>query len=62
MRQGILTVVAQQEIAPNIFELVLQGELVKTMEKPGQFLHVLVPQKDLLLRRPISINQFDKKI
>lgn len=61
MRQGILTVVAQQEIAPNIFELVLQGELVKTMEKPGQFLHVLVPQKDLLLRRPISINQFDKK-
>ncbi|BCA85746.1 dihydroorotate dehydrogenase B (NAD(+)), electron transfer subunit [Enterococcus saigonensis] len=59
MKQGMLTVLTQQEIAPNIFELVLQGELVKAMRKPGQFLHILVPRKDLLLRRPISINQFD---
>ncbi|EOT43448.1 MULTISPECIES: dihydroorotate dehydrogenase electron transfer subunit [Enterococcus] len=61
MKQGMLTVIAQQEIAPNIFELILQGELVKAMEKPGQFLHILVPQKDLLLRRPISINQFNRE-
>ena len=29
------------------------------MTRPGQFVHIKVPRADLLLRRPISINQID---
>lgn len=56
----MMTVVTQQEIAPQIFKLTLQGELVKEMKTPGQFLHIKVPRADLLLRRPISINAIDQ--
>ncbi|WP_429958603.1 MULTISPECIES: dihydroorotate dehydrogenase electron transfer subunit [unclassified Enterococcus] len=59
MKQEMMTIVRQRELAPRIYELVLAGELVKEMTMPGQFLHIRVPRSDLLLRRPISINQYD---
>ena len=49
-----MKVVAQREIAPTIFELILQGDMVAIM-KAGQFLHLRVPNDAYLLRRPISI-------
>lgn len=55
MLQEIMTVVSQEKLAPKIFEMRLTGELVKEMQTPDQFLHLLVPRKDLILRRPISI-------
>ncbi|MGO3115341.1 dihydroorotate dehydrogenase electron transfer subunit [Enterococcus pseudoavium] len=61
MKQEMMTIVRQQELAPRIYEMVLTGELVTEMNMPGQFLHIRVPRGDLLLRRPISINQFDQK-
>ena len=61
MKQELMTIVSQKQLAPRIFQLVLSGELVNEMEKPGQFLHIKVPREDLLLRRPISINEIDKK-
>ncbi|MFV0557152.1 MAG: dihydroorotate dehydrogenase electron transfer subunit [Enterococcus sp.] len=61
MKQEMMTVVAQRPLAPKIFELTLSGQLVKEMQLPGQFLNILVPQKDLILRRPISINQIDQQ-
>ena len=54
-----MKVVSQKEIAPAIFELVLQGEMVEAM-KAGQFLHLRVPDDAHLLRRPISISSIDK--
>jgi dihydroorotate dehydrogenase electron transfer subunit len=39
--------------------MTLKGALVEQMEVPGQFLHLRVPQNDLLLRRPISINDIN---
>ena len=54
-----MKVIAQEEIAPAIFELVLQGEMVEAM-KAGQFLHLRVPDDAHLLRRPISISSIDK--
>lgn len=60
MKQEVMTIVRQKELAPKIYELVLTGELVKEMSMPGQFLHIRVPRSDLLLRRPISINQYDQ--
>ena len=54
-----MKVVAQEEIAPAIFELVLEGEMVEAM-KAGQFLHLRVPDDAHLLRRPMSISSIDK--
>ena len=59
IRLEIMKVVSQKEIAPAIFELVLQGEMVEAM-KAGQFLHLRVPDDAHLLRRPISISSIDK--
>ncbi|CAI3392594.1 dihydroorotate dehydrogenase electron transfer subunit [Enterococcus cecorum] len=61
MKQELMTVVSNHQLAPKIFELVLTGQLVKQMHHPGQFLHLRVPQADLLLRRPISINQINQE-
>ena len=54
-----MKVIEQKEIAPAIFELVLEGEMVEAM-KAGQFLHLRVPDDAHLLRRPISISSIDK--
>ncbi len=54
--QEQMTVVSQQSIARNIFELVLQGPLTKTMTMPGQFVHIRIGHSnEFMLRRPISI-------
>lgn len=55
-----MLVVQQKMIAPKIFELVLQGELVKEISMPGQFLHCKPAREDLLLRRPISVSSIDR--
>ncbi|MHC5373706.1 dihydroorotate dehydrogenase electron transfer subunit [Enterococcus sp. LJL120] len=60
MKQEIMTIAKQRQLAPRIFEMTLQGELVKEMQTPGQFIHLLVPRADLLLRRPISLNHIDQ--
>ncbi|MFS1518308.1 dihydroorotate dehydrogenase electron transfer subunit [Cytobacillus sp. Hm23] len=60
--QEDMQVVSQREIAQDIFELVLQGELVTQMGEPGQFVHIKVSEgAEPLLRRPISIANVDKK-
>lgn len=61
MKQEIMTVVRQKELAKNIFELVLHGDLVTEMNQPGQFLHIKVPREDLLLRRPLSLAKIDQE-
>lgn len=60
MKKQWLKVVSQAEIAKNIYELVLEGELVKDMQEAGQFVHLKVDEStDPLLRRPISICDID---
>jgi dihydroorotate dehydrogenase electron transfer subunit len=55
-----MKVISHERIAKNIFELVLQGELVNEIKAPGQFVHVKVGTGiDPLLRRPISIADHD---
>lgn len=61
MKQEMMTIVSQKQLAPRIFQLVLKGNLVDEMGRPGQFIHIKVPREDLLLRRPISLNQINKK-
>ncbi|MDQ0221635.1 dihydroorotate dehydrogenase electron transfer subunit [Streptococcus moroccensis] len=54
-----MAIVSQVEIAPRIFRLVLEGQMVEEMAI-GQFLHIRVPDPSKLLRRPISICEIDK--
>ena len=57
IRLETMKVVAQEEIAPKIFELVLEGEMVEAM-RAGQFLHLRVPDDAHLL----SSSYFDSSI
>lgn len=61
MKKQLMTVVRQQAIAKNIYELTLAGSLVQQMNEPGQFVHIKVAEgHSPLLRRPISICNVDK--
>lgn len=59
MKQEWMRIISQKELAPKIFQLTLMGELVSKMNIPGQFIHIKIPREDLLLRRPISLNQIN---
>ena len=58
-KQEKMLIVSQQEIARDIFELVLKGDLVGTMFQSGQFVNVKVGDNGFILRRPISICNID---
>ena len=59
MKQEMMEIVNQVELAPRIFEMTLKGELTQEMVTPGQFIHIRVPREDLLLRRPISLAEIN---
>ncbi|HFU4058946.1 TPA: dihydroorotate dehydrogenase electron transfer subunit [Streptococcus suis] len=54
-----MLLVDQVQLAPGIFAMTLQGEMVQDM-KMGQFIHIRVPDDSMLLRRPISISEIDE--
>lgn len=60
MKQEMMTIVDQIQLAPDIYEMTLKGALVNQMSVPGQFLHIRIPSADLLMRRPISIHEIDQ--
>jgi len=60
-KQENMLIVSQQEIARDVFELVLKGNLVNTMLQAGQFVNVKTGDSGLILRRPISICNIDYK-
>ncbi len=58
-----LQVIRHQCIADGIYELTLDGRGLIDSVDPGQFLHILVGSGDVhVLRRPISIAEFDRGI
>ncbi|TCJ06047.1 dihydroorotate dehydrogenase electron transfer subunit [Cytobacillus praedii] len=60
-KKELCQIVSQAEIAEHIFKLTLQGELVREMNEPGQFVHLKVSDyAEPLLRRPISISDINK--
>ncbi|BAU27519.1 dihydroorotate oxidase B electron transfer subunit [Aneurinibacillus soli] len=60
MDKGLVTVIANEQIAERIYRLQVQGELVGRMTRPGQFVHIKCGTGiDPLLRRPISICDVD---
>jgi dihydroorotate dehydrogenase electron transfer subunit len=62
IKQENCRIESNTQIAENIYELVLNGEITANMSEPGQFVHVKVSHGfDPLLRRPISISAIDKE-
>ena len=60
IKKETMKVLAHKELAPSIFELTLQGELVSEMKQPGQFVHIKTTEgTEPLLRRPISISSYN---
>ena len=60
--QNRMAICSTRQIADNIIEMVLTGNLVNEIASPGQFVHIRVTDTfEPLLRRPISIASFDKE-
>lgn len=60
IQQERMKVVRQKQIADDIFELTLIGQLTLEMKEPGQFVHIRVEDHyEPSLRRPISIAEID---
>ncbi|GAK07450.1 dihydroorotate dehydrogenase electron transfer subunit [Geomicrobium sp. JCM 19038] len=62
MKSVPLKVVRNQEIAEETYEMILSGELVQEMNRPGTFLHIKVPSSHHVLRRPISIASVNQEL
>ncbi|MGM0844535.1 MAG: dihydroorotate dehydrogenase electron transfer subunit [Bacillota bacterium] len=61
IKKDSMQILSNEEIAENIFKIVLSGELVSELNGPGQFLHFKTGTGvEPLLRRPISIAEIDK--
>lgn len=54
-----MIIISNQEIASDIYELTLQGELACLIKEAGQFINILISDK-LFLRRPFSICAVNK--
>lgn len=65
MIQEDMITLSHREIADDIFELKLQGEISSEISEPGQFVHIRVGSESgsvaPLLRRPISICTADQR-
>ena len=58
----LATVISNEQVADKIFRIELQGDVVKEMNTPGQFVNIKVSNSyEFLLRRPISICEINKE-
>lgn len=54
-------VVAQQELAENVYSMVLSAETIANVAKPGQFIDLRLLNGAFTLRRPFGIAMVDKE-
>ncbi|MFT4413498.1 dihydroorotate dehydrogenase electron transfer subunit [Fredinandcohnia humi] len=63
IKKEMMRIVSQEGIADDIFEITLEGSLVKEMHQPGQFVHLKITEgPEAFLRRPISIAKINKEM
>lgn len=61
IKKELCKIIAQKEIAKDIYQLTVEANFVHEINTPGQFVHIRIDKTlDPLLRRPISISSFDK--
>ena len=54
-------IVSKRELTQNVFELVLKADIQDVNYVAGQFVHIEVPLKNHVLRRPITVAKWDRK-
>ena len=59
MKQEMMKIVSNEEIASDIYEMKLTGSICQEIREPGQFIHIKLEDESMLLRRPISISSYD---
>lgn len=61
IKQQKAIIISNDKVALNTYCMVIKCPTAALPVRPGQFMHIQVPnRRDLLLRRPISINSVDK--
>jgi len=56
-----MTVKSHQELVPDVYEMVLEGDAARALSMPGQFINLkLTSQMTPYLRRPMSVCDYDK--
>ncbi|TFB23350.1 dihydroorotate dehydrogenase electron transfer subunit [Filobacillus milosensis] len=59
MLQQDLSIVSNKVIAKDTYEMVLEGDLVQQIKRPGQFIHIKIGEGfSHMLRRPFSIADY----
>ncbi len=54
-------IVSKKELVKNVFELVLKADIADVNYVAGQFVHIEVPMKNHVLRRPITVAKWNKE-
>ena len=54
-------ILAQQELAPRVFFLVVEAPDVAQAAEPGQFVQLRIPLGEFILRRPVGVAAVDRK-
>lgn len=61
MKSNECVIVAKKELVKNVFELTLKTDLKEINYSAGQFVHIQVPLKNHILKRPITIAKWNKE-
>ena len=54
-------ILAQQELAPRVFFLVVEAPDIAQAAEPGQFVQLRIPLGEFILRRPVGVAAVDRK-
>ncbi len=55
-------IIDKKELVPSVFELTLQSDLSQIEYTAGQFVHIQVPLKNHILKRPITVAKWNKEL
>lgn len=60
-KQGMMTIVSNTPLAKDVYEMVLEGDVAKSISVPGQFINIKLDDgQTTYLRRPMSIHDYDE--
>lgn len=60
-KQGIMKIISNRPLTQDVYEMVLEGELAKSISASGQFVNIKLDDgQTTYLRRPMSIHDYDE--
>jgi len=58
-KHGIMQIVCNIKIAKDVYKMIVKGDGVKYIQRPGQFVNLKIDNIETYLRRPMSICDYD---